>query len=287
MLVALAVWTHRDGRIALFADSGFDVSAEPEDLVDYAQRLGVGRPDLVEPAFALLPQSGYLRLSAGSVDLIASVAGPSPGHQPGHAHCDALAFELSIEGMRLVTDTGVYEYQLGARRDRARATASHATLEIDGQEQAEIWAAHRIGGRPDVALSAWDESGSAEATCRGWSRGAALHRRLFRVSQSQVEIVDSVEGACDLVVSRLPIDAGWGVEQTDGLVRARRVDPDRPIRVSRSWQSAKAVDDQDHDRAIGGYASLINFARPASSRTSTPRSPAFLTLLPGSAPATT
>jgi uncharacterized heparinase superfamily protein len=220
MLGALDLWTHLDGRIALFADSAFDVAAEPGSLREYAGRLGVTRP--VDSGSGVLSQTGYLRLRAGAFDLIASVAGPLPAHQPGHAHCDALAFELSIAGERFVTDAGLFEYLPGPRRDRARATASHSTLRIDGQEQAEIWAAHRIGGRPEVELTAWDESGSAEATCRGWSRNAALHRRFFSVTSEGVSIVDRVEGPSHEVRVCLPIDPAWRVELVGGHARATR-----------------------------------------------------------------
>lgn len=220
MLCALELFTHLDGRIALFADSGFDVAAEPNRLREYAARLGIISPAEFQSGY--LPQTGYLRLRAGDFDLIASVAGPAPSHQPGHAHCDALAFELSVDGDRLVTDTGVFEYRPGARRDRARSTASHATIQVDGEEQAEIWAAHRVGGRPLVELTAWDESGSAEATCRGWRKRAPLHRRLFTVENGVVAIVDRVEGQTRELRVCFPIDPAWRVELFPGRARAVR-----------------------------------------------------------------
>jgi hypothetical protein len=224
MLGALEIWTHLDGRIALFSDSAFDVAGEPRALREYAGRLGISSAGNSHTGF--LPQTGYLRLRAGEFDLIASVAGPAPAHQPGHAHCDALAFELSVAGDRLVTDTGLFEYMPGPRRDRARATASHATIQIDGEEQAEIWAAHRIGGRPDVELTAWDAAGSAEATCRGWSRHAPLHRRLFSVDDRSVTITDWVEGAGHDLRICMPIDPSWQVELSAGRARATRISDD-------------------------------------------------------------
>lgn len=221
MLQALDVLTHPDGRLALFADSAFDVAAEPERLRDYATRLGLA-PEVARPGESrLLPQAGYLRLAAGPFDLIASVSGPAPAHQPGHAHCDALSFELSVGGRRLISDTGLFEYRPGPHRDRARSTASHATLMIDGQEQAEVWAAHRIGGRPEVALTAWDEAGLAEARCRAWPRGAPVHHRRFSVDATGVEIVDRVEGPAQEIVSRWPIAPGWEVELEAGAAWAR------------------------------------------------------------------
>lgn len=211
MLGALLSLSHADGRIALFADSAFDIAAEPAALADYARRLGVPIGEERRGSICL-PQTGYVRLAAGDWLLIASVAPPSPPHQPGHAHCDALAFELSLGEARVVSDTGVFEYVVGPRRHVARTTASHATLQIDGEEQAEIWSAHRVGGRPEVALTAFSEAGEAEATCRGWSRPRTLHRRRFRVAADGVELEDWIEGPAREIVARLPIAPGFAVE---------------------------------------------------------------------------
>ena len=237
MLVALGAWTHPDGRIALFADSAFDIAAEPAALVDYATRLGVeGFGGVLDSEESIvLPQSGYVCLRAPEAWLLASTSGPAPAHQPGHAHCDALAFELSLGGRRIVTDTGLFEYQPGARRDRARRTASHATLQVDGQEQAELWAAHRIGGRPRVELEGWDGARCAEASCRGWSRRRTAHRRLFRVGEREAEILDQVEGACRQLRLSLPLDPAWQVELDTRASRAtatlREPEGASPIRV--------------------------------------------------------
>ncbi|MFP6654795.1 MAG: heparinase II/III family protein [Myxococcota bacterium] len=220
MLSALEVMTHPDGRISLFGDSAFDVAASPESLRGYAARLGISPP--LSSGSRHLPQTGYLRLQAADFTLIASVAGPSPVHQPGHAHCDALAFELSAGGHRLVTDTGLFEYRPGRRRDLARRTSSHSTLVFDGAEQAEIWSAHRVGGRPIVGLTAWDEKGSAEAICRGWSKAAPLHRRFFSVADRIVSILDRVEGVCREIRFCLPIDPAWHVELASGRAQATR-----------------------------------------------------------------
>ncbi len=214
MARALAFWTHPDHRIALFGDSGFDVAAEPAALFDYARRLGVDAPeaDAGGGEAGLLAQTGFVRLAAPDALLLVSSAGPSPPHQPGHAHCDALGFELSLAGRRVVTDSGNFEYRPGPRRDLARSTAAHATLEIDGEEQAELWSAHRVGGRPEVELLAWDGASAAELACRGWSRPNTRHRRRFHVEPGALEIEDHVEGPLDAVCSRLPFDPAWRLE---------------------------------------------------------------------------
>lgn len=229
MVEALALFTGPDGRITLFADSAWGVAAAPAALFDYARRL-----DVIEAAPAptglAFDGSGYVRLEGGPFVLIASTAGPSPPHQPGHAHCDALAFELFVDGHRLVSDTGVFEYQPGAQRTRARATRSHATLAFDGAEQSEIWSAHRVGGRARVALlEAGADSFRAEAT--GWSRKAPRHVRSVVCAPSTVTVEDEVEEAGHAAESRLPIAPEWRVSLDGDTATCRHRDDDIEVRI--------------------------------------------------------
>jgi hypothetical protein len=192
MCGALEVWTRPDGEIALFGDAAFGIAPRPSELADYASVLNV--PVLGPEQPDRLQWGGFARLRDGAFDAIVSLAGPSPDHQPGHSHCDALAFELSVGGERVVTDTGVFEYVPGRDRDLARATRSHATIEVAGEDQAELWAAHRVGGRPWVEVVDYAPGRSCEATCTGWS-GKAVHRRRFELEDNVLLVHDSVEAA--------------------------------------------------------------------------------------------
>ncbi len=223
MLSALALYTMPDGRIALFADSAWDVAAEPATLFDYGMRLGVitREPD---PADLHFDGGGYARLGAGPFDLIASIAGPSPAHQPGHAHCDVLAFELAVNGRRVITDTGVFEYVPGSRRDLARATRSHATLSFDGREQSEVWAAHRVGGRARIGVGD-DAEDFFTLEVRGWHRSSPSHVRTVVVGAEETTIVDQVQAAGHRVESRWPLAPEWDVTLTEeGAVLRDRTD---------------------------------------------------------------
>jgi len=182
MLGALAVVTHPDGEIALLGDSAFGIAHPPARIAAYAAALGIAPAAPRAPG--VLHDAGIARLEAGAAgELVCLVTAsrPWPPHQPGHAHCDALSFELSVRGERVVTDTGVSEYVPSAKRALSRATRSHATVEIDGREQAECWAAHRIGSRPDVALVRAEPGKLVEAVCAGWATPEVLHRRRFEV----------------------------------------------------------------------------------------------------------
>jgi len=206
MLGALAVWTHPDGEIALLGDAAFGIAQAPSKLAAYAAALGiVPKPPPVE---GWLPGAGSARLEAGVFSLLASVAGPQPSYQPGHAHCDALSFELCVSGERVVTDTGVAEYREGALRQQSRSTRSHATLEVGGREQAELWSAHRVGGRPRVEVEVVSMPEKITATCAGWATPQNLHRRTFSMSTDGLKIADSLEGPGQAVRMVLPLAPG-------------------------------------------------------------------------------
>ena len=206
MCGALDVWTHPDGEIALFSDSALGIAPAPSALLAYARDLGVS-PQL-PPCPDRLDGGGYVRLADDRWHLVASVAGPAPAHQPGHAHCDALAFELSWSGQRIVTDTGVFEYLPGAARDTARATRSHATLEIEGREQAETWSAHRVGGRPRVEVVDFQPGRSVEASCGSWSTPRIVHHRRFELVEGGLRIDDRLAGRRAAVRFALPLAPG-------------------------------------------------------------------------------
>lgn len=205
-LAALSVWRHPDGEIALFGDSALGIAPPPDALLEYGRALGL--QPLAPETPGLLASAGFARLEEGPFALLASFGVPSPAHQPGHAHCDALSFELTCAGERVVCDTGVHSYEPGPRRDVARATRSHATLEIAGAEQSEIWAAHRVGGRVRTALVAFEPRASLEATCASWSTPDTLHRRRFSLAGGVLEIRDWVEGVPRAVRLALPLAPG-------------------------------------------------------------------------------
>jgi uncharacterized heparinase superfamily protein len=71
-------------------------------------------------------QSNYLLVDAG----------PHGGLNYGHAHADALSFELSARGRSMLVDPGTYTYTGSAQmRNLFRSTAAHNTLTIDNESQ--------------------------------------------------------------------------------------------------------------------------------------------------------
>jgi len=266
MLGAHAVWTHPDGEIALFGDSAFDIAQPPARLREYAHALEVAAQP---PANGQLANAGIYRFAAGPFTLLATTAAPAPSYQPGHAHCDALSFELSYGDERVVSDTGVSEYIPGAVRSASRATSSHATIEFDGEEQSEIWSAHRVGGRARCAVVSV-EAGRLVANCSPWSRPDTLHERRFSVQDGRVEIEDLVRGSHRSLQITLPmgpdvaaLELGEGaqaarIQLRSGALLVIELPAEFEWRVERRPFFPRFGERMERDALVGKAAALAN-----------------------------
>ena len=143
MLAWLRAMTHPDGEIAFFNDAATGIALVPAALLAYASKLGV------RPAAELIdmPSSGYVRLTQGAWSTYFDAAVIGPDYQPGHAHADTLSFELSVDGERLISNSGTSTYERGAQRTYERSTRAHNTVEVDGENSSEVWAAFRVARR--------------------------------------------------------------------------------------------------------------------------------------------
>jgi uncharacterized heparinase superfamily protein len=121
-----------------------------------------------------LKGSGYFRAEAGSAVVIFDAGKLGPDHQLGHAQGDMLSFCLWLGDHPVIVHPGNYEYVSGEMRDYCRSTASHNTLVYDAEEQAEWWAAHRVGRRGyPTNVSAATDPASGILTLRGSHSGFA------------------------------------------------------------------------------------------------------------------
>jgi len=146
MLHWLAVMTGPDGRIALFNDAAHGIALDPEKIHDYAEKLGFEKIPLPDTDI-LLPDSGYARLVRNGMTLIADCGEPGPSYQPGHAHADALSFELWSRTEKILTNGGTGRYYASPERAEQRGSGAHNTLSIDGSSSSEVWSAHRVARR--------------------------------------------------------------------------------------------------------------------------------------------
>ena len=188
---------HPDGEIPLLNDAALGVARPAQELLHLA-----GRPPAPPSVrgVTVLASAGYAVVrDLGSESCLVFDGGPlGPDYQLGHAHCDVLSYELSLEGQRVVVDTGVSTYEKGPERHYERSTAAHNTLRIDGEEQAEIWAAFRVGRRPRVGrIEGGDVQGCQLVRGKhfGYRRLGVTHTRVvIRTPESSWLVLDSLTG---------------------------------------------------------------------------------------------
>ena len=254
---SLARMTHPDGGIALLNDSAFGVYPPALELVAAA-----GAEPPRTGTFAL-GETGYYGARAAGGHYVICDAGPlGPDYQPGHGHADLFSFELSLRGSRVVVDSGVSTYEAGPMRDYCRSTRAHNTVEIDGRDQAELWAAFRVGRRPRPEAVRWSagEGGFRLSGRHAGYRhlpGGPIHTRIFRWRrEGKLEIRDRVEATRPVrSVARLHFHPECRLDDVDGEGCALNF-PGGRARVRWSGWEAVARDDGSF------YCPEFGIARP-------------------------
>jgi uncharacterized heparinase superfamily protein len=198
----LAAMCHPDGEIAFFNDAAFGIAPDLAELNGYAERLGHPVQKAPSDGVVRLAESGYFRLQKGRAVLLVDVAPVGPSYLPGHAHADTLSFELSLQGRRVMVNSGTSCYGNGLERLRQRGTFAHNTLVVDGQNSSEVWGGFRVARQAHVqSLNIAETAGGTrvEASHDGYRRlsGRNLHRRKWLLSDESMVIEDEVTGVFD------------------------------------------------------------------------------------------
>lgn len=200
MAQAAADLAHPDGKPALFNDAGLTMAYAPSECLDAYEQL-FGRRPAARGVFAL-DSADYFGLRTPQSYFVADCGRIAPDDLPAHGHGDALSFEWSLAGDRIIVDQGVFEYNAGARRQASRAAANHNTLCFDGSDQADFFGAFRCGRRPNVNVRTFESRPDGfvlEGSHDGFRYlpGAPAHIRRFEVAPGGIVIRDRIEGQSD------------------------------------------------------------------------------------------
>lgn len=182
----LAVMTGPDGKIALFNDAADGIALSPAKLKGYAGSLGIRTKELKTPV--LLPQSGYARLSSGDLTLIADCGEIGPSYQPGHAHADALSFEVWKGGRKVLTNSGTGRYFSSPERNYQRSTVAHNTVVIDDRNSSQVWSAHRVAKRGRIVQRELESD--RELTASFQNDSGIVHERKWRLPDGESILID-------------------------------------------------------------------------------------------------
>lgn len=142
-------WSLEEGleRIPLFNDCGNNVAKSLDSLVESCEQYFGLRPKFKTK----FESSGYYIFQKGDWKLIVDAGQPGADYIPGHAHCDAMSFELFKAGKPVIVNCGTYAYQC-KERSFFRSTAAHNTVMINGEEQSQCWGAFRLAKRCSVKV---------------------------------------------------------------------------------------------------------------------------------------
>ncbi len=197
MLEWLQVMKHPDGEIGFFNDAAFGVAPSCNELLAYAERLGIRAASRESGESRWLAKSGYARMATRDAVALLDLAPVGPDYLPGHAHADTLSFELSVFGQRLLVNSGTSCYGAGPERQRQRGTAAHNTVVVAGENSSEIWGGFRVARRARLRLVQVELSASplvVEGAHDGYRRlpGKPIHHRRWEIDDSSLSIIDRV-----------------------------------------------------------------------------------------------
>lgn len=229
----LKTMSHPDGDISFFNDSAFGIAPCLSQLEAYLERLGVRCSSDSEEGSTLLKPSGYARFSNNRFTLICDCAAVGPDYLPGHSHADSLSYELSIDGRRVIVNSGTSEYGESPERLRQRGTAAHNTVSVDGENSSEVWAGFRTARRARTRIHVADVGRAfrIEASHDGYRRlaGRNVHTRAWSAGATNISVRDDVSGTCGIAVSNIHLHPEVTAEMVGG------------DKVALKWETGRAL----------------------------------------------
>lgn len=180
MLGHLESICYADGSWPFFGDAALGIAPIPEDIKDYARRLGILWEALP------LKECGYRKMQSTRMEVFVDVGNIMATYQPGHSHADALTFELRIDGKPFIVDTGISTYEKNVQRQYERSTAAHNTVTSMNRDSSEVWGGFRVGRRCRVICTK-DEEQCIEAEHKGFGQ---VCKRSFSINDSQLVVCD-------------------------------------------------------------------------------------------------
>ena len=187
MLGWLDTITFRDNSIPLLNDSTNNIAPTSKELFEYANRLDIRSKEIT------LKESGYRKFETDSYECVVDVGNIGPDYIPGHAHADTFNFVLQLDNKPCIVDTGLSTYETNDRRTKERSTSSHNTVEVNGNNQSEVWGGFRVANRAKI-INLKESTNYIEATHNGYEKIGVVHTRKFIFEDKKIVIEDILEG---------------------------------------------------------------------------------------------
>ena len=192
MLGFLEEISYKNGDIPLLNDSANSIAPHSLQLFEYAVRLNLSVKKVG------LSVSGYRKFSNKNYECIVDVGSIGADYIPGHAHADTFSFEFRVKGKPFIVDIGLSTYETNERRTLERSTASHNTVEVNGESQSDVWGGFRVANRANI-VSLEENEYFIKATHDGYKKENILHTRKWSFSQNSIVIEDSMSKECNAI----------------------------------------------------------------------------------------
>ena len=186
MMPMLRFFRHGDGNFALFNGMGPTAPDLLATVLAYDDARGA--------PLANAPHSGYQRMQAGALLVIADTGRAPPVGVSQEAHAGFLSFELSSSQHRIVVNCGLPPTSRESWRPVARATAAHSTVTFNDVSSCQFLGpgplqrflgASVIEGPAEVSVSRQDREDAVQvrASHDGYAgRFGVVHQRSLRLA---------------------------------------------------------------------------------------------------------
>lgn len=177
------------GKLPGLNDTSPEFVPDPQAVITYAaQELQIPVPSYSE-LDEHLAATGLFIYRSKRLSVTFDVGPIGPDVQPGHAHSDTLTALVSIDGIPLLIDSGVYTYEAGEDREYFRSARAHNSPIINSCEPNEMWGAFRVGRREP------SPSSTAPRTASLSRDGVQITRAIHVPSAHKLEIEDCFSGS--------------------------------------------------------------------------------------------
>lgn len=190
LLFCVQKLTDFDRNYLFFNDSVQNNGVQLSDLKNMAKRLYV-RVDIEDDNYSSF-DGFYVRRSDNEI-FVFDAGDLVLGHQPGHAHCDALSFEYCYNGGKVFTNSGVYEYNNTEKRWYCRSTQAHNTVVIGKTDQSDMWGSFRVAKKAQVSCEVITKTKNEMKLVGKVKNRISIHTREITVRDRRIDILDKIE----------------------------------------------------------------------------------------------
>lgn len=219
MLSWLRNITFKNGDIPHFNDSTVGIAFSSQDLFSFAGQLGLSGT-LKTP----LGESGYRKFGNEIYECILDAGSIAASYQPGHSHADSFSFVLYHHYSPFIVDVGISTYEKGDIRNYERSTKAHNTVEIENENQSEVWDGFRVGRRANVKIINETDT-SITASHDGYKNHFnVIHERSFSFMAQSVAITDDIQNPKTVKAKAyLHFHPACKIEIKDGIIMVHNI----------------------------------------------------------------